>query len=200
MKLNGTKIEGPNVEILVLPRGDGRPDLVLKARAVLSYKEFDALCPRPTPPMVMLPGGEKRADFDDATYKSLVGSYAEKRHAWMIYKSLEATEGLEWEQMDLGNPNTWLKLEDELEDSGFNYVEIMRIRQLAMTANCLNDERLEEARKSFLASQRQPFVRLSFQKDEQNGTQSGEPARDSASDPQEPSQAGTSATSGFKGA
>ena len=52
MKLAGRKIEGANVEYIVLPRGDGEP-LVLKAQAILDYSPFDMLCPPPRPPTVL---------------------------------------------------------------------------------------------------------------------------------------------------
>lgn len=198
MKLGGKKIEGPNVETIVIPRTDGRSDIVFKAQAVLDYAEFDRLCPRPTPPIKMLRGGERQADYEDEAYKKRLNEYGLKRMAWMSLKSLEATEGLEWETVDLGNPNTWLKFEDELTDSGFSDPELQRIRNGVFTANCLNENLVELARQSFFTGRPRAHDPSSYRQAETNDTLSGEPASDSDSAHQEFSEIGISAASGAK--
>lgn len=199
MKIRGRKIEGPNVEILVLPRGEGEP-LVFKAQAVLSFDKFNELCPKPAPPSIMLAGGERKEDLKDPIYVQRNEDYAKKHYAWMILKSLEATPDLEWETIDMGDPSTWLNFDKELEDSGLSSIEVGRIRQTVQIANCLSEERLEEARQSFLAGlQRQRELLLS-QKDGTNGTPSGELANVSASALPASENAGTTATAGFSSA
>jgi hypothetical protein len=198
MRLEGKKIEGPNVETIVIPRTDGRPDIVFKAQAVLDYSGFDDLCPRPTPPIKMLRGGERQADLEDPTYKELISTYGLKRMAWMCIKSLEVTPTLEWERVDLGNPNTWLKFEDELTESGFSDPEIMRIRNGIFSANCLNENLVELARQSFFSGRPRTHDPSSYLPAETNGTPSGEPASDSESAHQEFSEIGISATTGSK--
>lgn len=198
MRLEGKRIEGPNVETIVIPRTDGRQDIVFKAQAVLDYKEFDQLCPRPTPPTKTLRGGERQADLEDPTYKELISQYGLKRMAWMCIKSLEATPTIEWETVDLGNPNTWLKFEDELTESGFSDPEIFRIRSGVFAANCLNESVVELARQSFFTGRPRVHDPSSYLPAETNGTPSGEPANESESSHQEFSEIGIAATSGSK--
>ena len=152
MKLKGKKLSTPNEELIILPRGDNEP-IILRARAVLDMDDFDRLCPRPKPPTLMLRGGVKSQDLDDPRYIERMQEYGERRTAYMILKSLEATEDLEWEECDVENPDSWLNYEKELKNSGFSSIEINRIIMGVMNANSLNDERIEEARKAFLASQ-----------------------------------------------
>ena len=71
---------------------------------------------------------------------------------WMLLKSLDATEGIEWEKVKVSEPATWDLLEEELKDSGLNEVEIMRLYQAMMKVNSLDEEYLEEARERFFAS------------------------------------------------
>jgi hypothetical protein len=186
MKIQGKKIEGSNVEVLVLPRGDKIENaIVFKCQAVLDMGDFDKICPVPKPPLVVKAGGKRLVDVDDAKYKLAVDTHSTKRMAYIILKSLEATEGLEWETVKLSEPDTWANYEQELKDSGFTQVEIMRIINTCMSANCLDEARLERARNDFLASQLP-----------QNGDQfipevvpspiaSGEPANVQESKPQE---------------
>jgi len=150
MKIAGQKIEGPNVEIIVLPRGGDRPDIVFQARAILDTESFDKLCPIPTPPERIKKGGIREKNFDDLGYKAQMESYSNKRIAWMVVESLKVTPGLEWETVKYNDHMTWLNYEKELKDSGFSYVEIQRIQNGVFTANCLNETKVEEARQSFL--------------------------------------------------
>lgn len=198
MRLEGKRIEGPNVETIVIPRTDGRPDIVFKAQAVLDYSEFDELCPRPTPPIKMMRGGEKQADLEDPAYQERLNTYGIKRMAWMCIKSLEATPTIEWEKVDLGNPNTWLKFEDELTESGFSDPEIARIRRGVFAANCLNEDLVELARQSFFTGRPRMHDPSSYLQAATNGTPSGEDANDSESAHQEFETIGISATTGSK--
>jgi hypothetical protein len=67
MKLNGRKIEGPNVETVIIPRGEDEP-IVFRCQAVLDYDEFDLVCPRPIPPVRIMRGGRRVTDVEDKTY------------------------------------------------------------------------------------------------------------------------------------
>lgn len=149
MKLNGVKIQGPNVETIIIPRGDGQP-IVLKAQAVLDMKPFEKACPDPKPPMKMMKGGIKQPNLEDEMYKREVEAHGKKRLAFMILTGLEATEGLEWDKVKLTDPSTWLLYEDELREAGFSEIEINRITTGVMAANCLSDDKIEEARQRFL--------------------------------------------------
>lgn len=151
MKIHGRKIQGPNVEYIVFPRPDG--DVIFKAQAVLDTKRFDELVPKPKPGKKVVPGKGTIDDFDCVHYKSEVEQYSKKRWAFLVLESLKETDGLEWETVDHNNPNTWPNWEQELKDSGFTETEIQYLQVGISTANSLNQEKLEEARKRFLASQ-----------------------------------------------
>lgn len=175
MKINGRKIEGPNIETIVIPRGNGEP-IVFKAQAILDYSEFEKQVPEPTPAIKILRGGRRVKDTDSVSYKEAVKKYGELRVAWIVLESLKATEDLEWEKVDYDDPSTWHLFEEELKESGFSTVEIYRIMEGAMDANCLNEQKLNEARTSFLASQQAVIDQSSSPTDELSDTQSGEPA------------------------
>lgn len=151
MKINGKKIAGPNIEIVVLPRGDGE-NLVFKAQAVLNSDDFDKICPRPEPPVRVGKGGIKVQNIEDLGFKAELLQYGEMRMAWIILQSLKATEGLEWETVDLSDPSTWKNYNSELKDSGLAEMEISRIINCVFDANSLNEEKVKAARDSFLAS------------------------------------------------
>lgn len=154
MKINGVKIEGPNIETIVIPRGDDPENaLVFKAQSVLDFEEFDAICPRPEPPIKLLRGGKQQPDREAPTFKEAQQIWASRRFAWTILKSLEATPELEWETVDCNKPETWGNYEQELRDAGFNLAELNMIIDGVMTANSMNTEKLDKAREAFLASQ-----------------------------------------------
>ena len=178
MKIAGQKIEGPNVETIVIPRGNGEP-IVFQARAILDWSEFEKFCPEPKPRFKILKGGKKVKDLDAPSYKAEVEEHSRRRIAWIVLESLSATEDLEWETVDLNDPSTWHLFEDELKSAGFSAVEVHTIIQGALSANCLNERKLTEARESFLASQREATAQSSSHTDELSDTQSGEPANDS---------------------
>ncbi len=152
MKLHGEKVSKPNVEICIIPRGEGE-DIIFKCGAVLDMDDFDRLCPTPKVPLKIVKGGKKVEDPDSQSYKTLLQEYNSSRINYMILKSLEATESLEWETVKIGDPSTWKDYEKELKESGFSNIEILRIINAVMSANCLNEDKIEKARLDFLASQ-----------------------------------------------
>lgn len=149
MKIKGKKIDSPMIEIVVLPRPDG--DIVFKAQAVLDFEEFDKLVTEPTPRMLLKPGGGMEKDTNNKNYRKELDEYNTQRVHWMFIKSLEATEGLEWETVDMNDPTTWKNYESELKASNFSAMEINHITRAIMIANALDDRKLKEARDSFLA-------------------------------------------------
>lgn len=174
MKINGKKIEGENVELCVIPRGDDEA-IVFTAKAVLDMEGFDKLCKAPQPPTKIVKGGMKIEDVEDAGFKKRLDEYGLKRTQYIIIKSLEATEGLQWETVDLSDSSTWSNFESELRSSGFSEIEILRITNAVMTANCLNETKIEQAKKAFLLSRSLRENQISSQGDEQSIIQSGEP-------------------------
>lgn len=179
MLINGRKISGPNIELIVIPRGD--TEIVFKAEAVLDFEPFRKLCPAPKPPEIMKRGEGIVLNVEDPFYKKEVEQYNNKRVDWMVITSLRATDGLQWESVKYEDPSTWASYKDELRESGFGEYETNRIINGVMRANSLDESKIEEARKRFLLGQQQHQPNSSSQKDAQNNTPSGEPANGSIS-------------------
>jgi hypothetical protein len=176
MKLHGVRIEGPNVEEIVIPRGETQ--IVLRARAVLDDQEFDDLCPRPKPKVMIKKGGQKIEQTDEPSYKAAIDKWGQQRVAWLVLKSLEATEGLEWEQVECDDPKTWTLYQDELKASGFSDAEVARIIAGVMAANGLSESKVEEARQRFLRSREEQSEASSSPEAGPPTTPSGGPASD----------------------
>jgi len=153
MKYAGKQIEGPNVEMVFIPRTDG--DLVFKCKAVLDqdYESFETLCPDPQPPEVIRPGNIRTPNVADPEYGKQIDEWANKRTAFMILASLSATDELEWDTVAMEDPDTWANYKTELQSSGFTAAEIMRIVSGVMSACGMNDDKIDEARERFLAAQ-----------------------------------------------
>ena len=149
MKLKGQKLQGPAIEVIVLPRQCG--NLVFKAQAVIEDKEFDSLCPRPIPPKKLMPGGVTQINVEDPEYKKSITEFAIRRTHWMILKSLQATTDLEWETVKMDDPSTWSNFAQEFLESGLTAIEVNRIIDVVMTVNGLNEKKIDEATKAFLA-------------------------------------------------
>ena len=152
MKINGQKIEGPNVEVIVIPRAEGK-HIVFKAKAVLDYDGFNRDYPIPAPPKSQKPGGIWFENPEDPNYKDLLDKRASFHTDWMILESLSATPGLEWETVDKKNHETWANWREELKNSGFNVREVNMIFEGVWRANSLDEKMVKEARESFFRSQ-----------------------------------------------
>jgi hypothetical protein len=175
MKYNGKKLSGPNVAELILPRGSDEV-IVIKAQAVLDYSEFDKVCPQPEPPIKILRGGGRSPDFDNPSFIQDMGHWGNRKTSWMVLQSLKATEGLEWEIVELADPNTWGKWTIELQEAGFSEIERQRILNLVMDANALSEKKLEEAREGFLSGRLRLLhtEKSSSPMEDQKNTPSGE--------------------------
>lgn len=152
MKIGTRSFDGPQIDYLVIPRPDG--DVPFAARAVLDRGDFDKLCPEPVPPNVMRPGDPPvmSVNTEDPDYKAKIIQRNKTWVHWLILKSLEATEGISWDTVDMSDPATWGNYVEELRLGGFNLAEIDRIRVFAMGMNAITSEKLDEAKKRFLAS------------------------------------------------
>jgi hypothetical protein len=93
-----------------------------------------------------------------------------------VITSLRATEGLEWDKIQYNNPDTWKLYKEELKESGFSSFEVDKIINGVMSANCLDEDKIEQARRSFLAGQEEAVSKSSSQNGEAKTTLSGEPA------------------------
>lgn len=159
MRIKGVEFK-ENVELVVIPRtavgDDGSVTVVpiaFKCRAVNDYSEFAKLCPEINPPEVIKRGGMRELDFKDEGFIAKTKEREERRWHWMFLQSLKATPNLIWEKVNDLDPSTWHLYEEELRAAHFNDFEIGRIRKGVAAANCLDDDRINEARQSFLAGQ-----------------------------------------------
>lgn len=149
MKLKG-KILEINEKTIVFPRE--AEDLVFKVRAVLDFEKFDENYPQPEPPEVLKPGGVRFKNPEAPEYIEALNNWAERKTDWMVLKSLEATEDLEWETVDMSNPETWSNYRKELQEAFFTPPEIAHIITVVMDVCGLNAEKIEAATQSFLAA------------------------------------------------
>jgi len=178
MKIAGKKIEGLNVEEIIIPRGNA-DDIILKAEAISTYDEFDALCPRPVSRIGKNRQGETIHLTGEASYVTAMNQYAQRRVEYMVIKSLLATPGLEWETVKIDDPNTWSNYQNELRASGFSDGELARILTGVMSASGLDEAKIEAARKRFLAGRQAELLERTSLPDGQLTMQSGKPASDS---------------------
>ena len=151
MKLFGKKIDKPQEEILVIPR-EGQ-DHVFKAEAILDFTEFEKMCPEPEMSISKDVKTGLETKVKSKAFDKKMDEYATNRMNYMIVKSLEATDGLEWETIDFGKIKTYGNYKDELIDSGITESEISKLIGIVLSANSLDDTKYAEARKRFLASQ-----------------------------------------------
>jgi len=158
MKIGGKELVKAKSSVVALPRiGDnGEPDdIIFQCAPVTDYEEFEQLCPRPEPPVRTFPGNKPpQILVNDPKFLKEIDSWSSKRTAWMIITSLKATEGIEWETVNYGDPETWENWNEELNNSGLTDIETSRILQGVMESNSLSEDRMEEARERFLAGQR----------------------------------------------
>ena len=167
MKLNGKRLSVLREEVLVLPRkgtvntedgSENTEDIVFKFRPVASWDDFYTLCPAPKPPQGMVPGGLMKTVDDDPAYIVAMNQHSMLQRKWFVITSIGATDGLEFEKVKTGDPTTWGHFDKEMLESGLTPIELAKIYETAYRINTLNDEALEEAKKSFLASLRAPKV------------------------------------------
>jgi hypothetical protein len=155
MKIHGQELGRPNVETLVFPRADDK-EIVFKLQSILDMEVYEEQYPSPNPPLVRRKGeSAAKPDYDDKKYQAKMTEYGKMKSHWMLLKSLEATEGIEWEQVKPNEPQTWQLIEKELKDSGLNQIEVMRLYQAMMRVNSLDEDYLQEARDRFFESQQE---------------------------------------------
>lgn len=172
MKIGGVEVTAPSKEFEVFPRDQG--DIVIWAQALSDTEEFEGLCPMPNPPGRRTKHGWE-PNPEDETYKQQVIRRNEQQIAYIVIKSLEPSD-IEWDNVDINNPKTWLGWREELKEAGFTSVEINRIVNLVWAANGLDEEKIKAARESFLAGQQKEADESSSHLSDQESTPSGQPA------------------------
>lgn len=151
MRIKGKRIGAPKPRPCVIER-DGE-DFVFIVNAVLDYKEFEKLCPIPSPPKVMKPGGKVSEDPDSPLYNEALTKYGKKKTNWLMIQSIKDTEGLTWEKVVYDDPETWEYFREELSESGFTEGELAYLINDVYLINSLDESKMSEARERFIRSQ-----------------------------------------------
>jgi len=176
MKIFGKTFTEPNTVEIILPRGTDF--IVFKAQAVNDFDDFEKLCPEPKPKFIQRPGQASEEYLDDPEYKKERMTWAGQRLDWMILESLSVTPGLEWTKVNMDSPSTWELYKEELKDSFFNDMEINRIVDGVLKANCLSEKAIEEAEKRFLAIRQEQSELENSQEAVEKSTPSGQLAKE----------------------
>lgn len=157
MKLFGKKPK-PSEDVVVFPRS-GQDPIVFQLKSVQNTEEFETICPRPTPGMIMKPGGEKEEDVSNPTFQNQLKDWNRKATFWMFLWCIKETPGLEWEKVKYTDPETWQFYREELGEILLK-AEVSYLENKVWDILGVNEEKLEEAKKRFLASQaeEQPAV------------------------------------------
>lgn len=173
MKLKNRTLAPPPPKPVAIPRAEG--DIILHVQAILDYSDFDRLCPFPKPPVeTHIKTGKVTHDTKDPAYQRRLQNYATKKFAWINIKSLEATEGLEWDNVNLDDPDTWENFQAELE-SAFTPGEIDLIAQAVADINRPTEEAQKDALARFMLSQEEGEEGYTSPTDEQSSTPFLEP-------------------------
>lgn len=153
MKYAGEKVEGLNIQTIVIPF-NGK-NHVFRAQCIRDYSDFDKFCKEPEPPVKHFPDGHQEKDFDDEDWSKLISDYCKLKADWVLMKSLEPSVcegGIEWETVDETDSSTWCNVMIELQEA-FPEDAVSRIVRICNEANLLNQRKITEATESFLASQ-----------------------------------------------
>ena len=146
MKIGGREVNSLSEEVLVLPRLD--EDIVIRARAIRNMDTFDQLCPEPKAPGIRTKEGF-RPDTEDEGYLALMDNHAEQRLAYIVIQSLKASD-IEWDSVVEDDPGTWKNWRKDMEEAGLSAIEVGRIVTCVLSANSLDEDKLEAARAAFL--------------------------------------------------
>ena len=149
MKIGGKVIEGSYVEIIPVIRGE--EEIIFKAQPVCDYDDFNKVCPEPTPPTTMKPGGEQGIDLKSPVFLEAMNKHAEKKANWMFLKALEPTE-IEWDTVNMADPDTFENWEKELKGLKFTEYQIITLKNGIWAAQGLDTDKIKAAKESFLAS------------------------------------------------
>jgi len=169
MKISGVEIKGPNMEVLVLPRLE--EDIIVRATAVTSMKEFDDLVPEPKAPGIRTKDGWK-PNVKDTSYRQQIEHYNNQRLAYLVIVSLEPSK-VEWARVNIEDPSTYLEWDKELREAGLSDVEVNRVVLCVMQANALDEDKLKMAREVFLLGRAEESNESFGQNTELQNTPSG---------------------------
>lgn len=151
MKVGGITIAGPKKTTVVLPRPEG--DIPFHFVGVPDGDEFDAMFPEPEPPTqfnVKLQANIKQ--FTDVKYQERHADWVKAKTAWFFLKSI-APSNIEWDQVDLSKPETFVSWQKDFRAAGFNQAEINAIYSGFEETNMVTETLMAQARERFLRSQ-----------------------------------------------
>lgn len=176
MKVNGIKMEGPRiVELCFLINGGSA--VQFRFRPLRDNEDFELTMPKPTPPVRVAPGGVKHFNTEDKSYKKALAAWVEYKLDWELLKSIDATEGLEWETVDPAKAETWKNWRDEV-TKNFGAAVTNKLFGGYMEAQYITEEGMEKARNAFLTGLREQQEKSLLLPEGQENTQSTEPVKD----------------------
>lgn len=148
MKIAGVSVFLPPRDVVVFPRAE--QNLIFHIIGVESFEEFDAIYPRPKPPQ-MLKKGRQQDNLDDPAYAKQHEAWAQARQDWLLIKALSAPENeITWDHVDVKDPATFTKVNDELKAAGLTQIELNRLIGKMYEVNALSETGMENARANFL--------------------------------------------------
>jgi hypothetical protein len=148
MKVNGKVLDSLRIVSVYLPVAHN--DAVeFKFRPLRSDESYEKISPRPKPPKQIRPGGVETYDTNSTIYKSRIDQWAKSKMDWEFLISVSATDGLEWESVDMAKPETWGNWQADL-GKLFPDSHIAKIYQGFIDAQYITEEMMEKARQLFL--------------------------------------------------
>lgn len=154
MKIKGQTLTAPKPVPIIIPRAPHGEDVVFMAQPIIEFDEFNSKCKEPEPVRVIKAGGDSYLDYEDKSYLLALDTYAKRKNCWIFLKTISVTPGLEWEVVNMDDPSTWEKFEEELTKAGFTTGEINYLFTEALDVNIMTPEKIEQARERFLSKQR----------------------------------------------
>jgi len=149
MKIGGQEVpKDPNYELVPLLRAG--QTFMLKLQTVTDFSERDTMLPEPKPSKVLKPGGKETVNLHDPEYLRARNEHTGKMFNWVVLKALAPSE-IEWETVDMGDPNTWENWEKELKANGCTDADLGRIIQSVFNVQGLDQDKIDKARDDFLA-------------------------------------------------
>lgn len=136
----------PNVEFLVIPRGEKQ--IVFHAQGLANLDEFHQMVPEPKAPVAQTPTGIV-ANVKDAGFQAALAEYSKRRVGYLVVNSLKPSD-IEWDTVKMDQPGTWSNWEKDLLNAGLTQVECNLVFNLVWGANSLDENKLKQARETFL--------------------------------------------------
>lgn len=148
MKIAGQDVHMPPEDVVIFPRT--HENLIFHIIGVDSFTDCDEKYPRPKPPK-MLKRGQQIENIEDPTYKSQFDTWAQARQDWLLIKALECPKNdITWDHVNVDDPTTWSKVNDELKEAGLTQIELNRLINKVYEVNALSESGMETARANFL--------------------------------------------------